>query len=240
MTHSRLLRPELPEVVALIRERRSEWQDLGVERVRVFGSVARQEAGAESDVDVLLDLEAGAGLLTLARARDFFEHLLGYRTDAVTEAALKPPLSREVLLDAVDALDPKLHPPRRGHKRWKWRVYELLSDIDALREYTAAHTFESFSADSLTRDAVLLRLLRIGEATKYLPQRLQDTHPEIPWATLRDVRNLVAHDYFGLDVSLVWVSVTREMQSLRPLFQALAQEPEDGSSAGAAQHHKPS
>lgn len=229
MTHSRLPRPDLPEVLALIRERRSEWRDLGVERVRVFGSVARQEAGAESDVDVLLDLEADAGLLTLARARDFFEHLLGYRTDAVTEAALKPPLRREVLLDAVDAFDPKLHPPRRGRKRWKWRVYELLTDIDALRDYTAGCTLVSFSADPLTRDATLLRLLRIGEGTKYLPQSLQDTYPEIPWATLCDVRNLVAHDYFGLDASLVWVSATREMQALRPLFQALAQEPEDES-----------
>ncbi len=223
---------DLPHVLHLLRRSQHEWRSLGVTRVRVFGSVARQEAGAESDVDVLLDFAPGAGLLTLARARDFFEGVLGYRTDAVTEGALKAPLRREVLLDAVDALHPAPHPPRQGRKRWKWRVFELLADIDALRTYTAAHTLQSFSADSLTRDAVLLRLLRIGEATKYLPPQLQTLHPEIPWATLRDVRNLVAHDYFGLDVALVWLSATEEFPALRPHFQALAQHtPEEDASS---------
>ncbi|AWN23425.1 hypothetical protein DKM44_09450 [Deinococcus irradiatisoli] len=219
---------DLPSVLDLLRGCQSEWRTLGVTRVRVFGSVARQEAGAESDVDVLLDFAPEAGLLTLARARDFFEGVLGYRTDAVTEAALKPPLRREVLLDAVDALRPVVHPPRQGRKRWKWRVFELLADLDALRSYTSAHTQESFSADALTRDAVLLRLLRVGEGTKYLPQELQARHPEIPWTTLRDVRNLVAHDYFGLDPALVWRSATQEFPALRPFFQALVdQAPED-------------
>ena len=219
--------PALPEVLALVRQQEAHWRKLNVTRVRVFGSVARQEAGAESDVDVLLDLSPDAGLLTLARAREFFERLLGYRTDAVTEAALKPPLKGEVLQDAVDALHPQMHPPRLGRKRWKWRLHELLADIDALRDYTAAHTLESFVADPLIRDAVLLRLLRVGEATKYLPQRLQDLHPELPWATLRDVRNLVAHDYFGLDPALIWVSATHEFPALRPLLQALAQAGEE-------------
>ncbi|WP_161880305.1 HepT-like ribonuclease domain-containing protein [Deinococcus alpinitundrae] len=225
--HFKEVRPDLTTVLSLIREREEEWQALGVTRVRVFGSVARQEAGAESDVDVLLDFAPGAGLLTLARAREFFERLLGHRTDAVTEAALKPPLKREVLLDAVDARKPQLHPPRDSRKRWKWRIHELLSDIAALRSYTAPHTLESFAADPLHFDAVLLRLLRIGEGTKYLPQRLQDLHPEVPWATLRDVRNLVAHDYFGLDPALVWVSATREFPALRPLLQEMAGEGEE-------------
>ena len=138
-------RTDLSEVLALIRQHEAEWRSLGVTRVRVFGSVARQEAGAESDVDVLLDLSAGAGLLTLARARDAFEGWLGQRTDAVTEAALKPPLRREVLLDAVDPFDAAPRPTRRGRKRWKWRLSELLGDIDALKRYTAPHTLESFS-----------------------------------------------------------------------------------------------
>ncbi len=225
--HSGEVRPDLATVLSLIREREGEWRALDVTRVRVFGSVARQEAGAESDVDVLLDFAPGAGLLTLARAREFFERLLGHRTDAVTEAALKPPLKREVLLDAVDALEPAFHPPRNGRKRWKWRLSELSSDIDALRRITAGQTLESFRADSIRFDAALLRLLRIGEGTKYLPQRLQDLHPEVPWATLRDVRNLVAHDYFGLDPALVWVSATREFPALRPLLQALAEAGEE-------------
>ena len=214
-------------MLALLKERESEWKALKVTRVQVFGSVARQEAGAESDVDVLLEFAPGAGLLTLARAREYFEGLLGYRTDAVTEAGLKPPLLREVRLDAVDVLEPRPHPHRESRKRWKWRVYELLEHIDALKTYTAPHTLESFSADQQTRDAVLLRLLRIGEGTKYLPQHLQDLHPELPWANLRDVRNLIAHDYFGLDPALVWVSASQEMPKLRPALQRLAQGEED-------------
>ncbi|MDO4262896.1 MAG: DUF86 domain-containing protein, partial [Deinococcus sp.] len=76
----------------------------------------------------------------------------------------------------------------------------------------------------------LRNLARLGETTKFIPQSQQDRHPEVPWALLRDIRNLVAHDYFGIDLDLVWQTVRSELPALRPLLQELAErtEEEDG------------
>lgn len=215
--------PSLPTIAAALREGEAQWRALGVSRVRVFGSVARGEADHSADIDLLVDFAGEAGLLALMRAREVFEDLLGRRVDVVTEAALKAPLRREVLADAVDVLRVPTPPPTSHRdKRWRWRVYDLLDALDRVAGYTAGHSLESFLADGRTRDAVLRNLARLGETTKFLPPEVQDRHPDLPWALLRDVRNLVAHDYFGIDPALVWHTARSELPALRPALQALA------------------
>lgn len=221
--------PRLNTVAALLRAGRARWEALGVSRVRVFGSVARGEARAESDIDLLVDFGPGraAGLLDLMRARAVFEELLARRVDVVTEAALTPPMRAEILADAVDVLAvPTPLPLAHRAKRWRWRVVDLIAVLDRLAAHLAGLTLTTFRRDERTQDAALHLLLRLGETTKYLPQSVQDTHPEVPWALLRDVRNLVAHDYFGVDPALVWHTATVELPALRPALQALADAPD--------------
>ncbi|MFC6749327.1 nucleotidyltransferase family protein [Deinococcus aquaticus] len=82
----------LETVAGRLREVRAQWEALGVTRVRVFGSVARGEAGEASDIDLLIDFAPGEarGLLDLMRAREVCERALARRVDVVTEAALRP------------------------------------------------------------------------------------------------------------------------------------------------------
>ncbi|BDP40880.1 hypothetical protein DAETH_08490 [Deinococcus aetherius] len=221
----------LPTVAGVLREGEARWRAAGVTRVRVFGSVARGEAGVASDIDLLVDFGPGraVGLLDLMRAKEVFEDLLRRRVDVMTEGALKPPLRGEILEDAVDVLDSGLPPlPSHRPKRWRWRVFDLLDAVDRVTAYTRGHTPTTFLADERTRDAVLRNLARLGETTKFIPQAVQDTHPEVPWVLLRDVRNLVAHDYFGIDPALVWHTARVDLPALRPALQALA----DGEDVG--------
>ena len=210
---------------AYLRQHRAEWQALGVARVQVFGSVARGEAGEASDVDVLVEFAGPAGLLSQVRAVWLFERLLGRRTDVVTGAALKAPMRRAVLEDAVDVFSPAfpaLAPTvRPSSKRWQWRVQELIAVLERLAHLTAGLDFARFSAEQTVQEAALLNLLRLGEGTKFVPQEVQDAHPEVPWAELRGMRNLIAHDYFGLDLSLVWHSLTLELPPLDRHFRVL-------------------
>jgi uncharacterized protein with HEPN domain/predicted nucleotidyltransferase len=216
----------LQEVARLVRSVEDQWRHMGASRVRIFGSVARGEATDLSDVDLLVDFAGEAGLLDLMNVKALFEDTLRRRIDVLTEGGLKPQLRREILSDAVDVMNVPRHPQTTSrHKRWRWRVHDLLDALDRVRTYTAAHTLDSFLADERSRDAVLRNLARLGETTKFIPQSVEDRHPQVPWAYLRDIRNLVAHDYFGIDPALVWHTATSELVNIRPALQALA----DGS-----------
>ncbi|UBV42683.1 DUF86 domain-containing protein [Deinococcus taeanensis] len=228
----------LPTIAAALRDARPLWTALGVTRVRVFGSVARGEAGTNSDIDLLVDFlpNGPRGLLDLMRARDVFEGVLNRRVDVLTEAALRPPLRGEILLDAVDVMQVPDPPPRTHRaKRWRWRVFDLLAAVDRITAFTDGHSLTTFERDEAVRDAVLHNLTRLGETTKFIPQSVQDRAPQIPWALLRDIRNTVAHDYFGIEPALIWHTARVELPAVRPLLQALADAAADdtpGAQAG--------
>jgi predicted nucleotidyltransferase len=76
----------------------------GTRDVRVFGSLARDEAGPESDIDILVELDHGRSLLdiiTIKTIKQDLEDLLGCDVDVVTEAAISPYIREEVLREAV-------------------------------------------------------------------------------------------------------------------------------------------
>jgi predicted nucleotidyltransferase/DNA-binding XRE family transcriptional regulator len=73
----------------------------GLGNARVFGSVARGEEGSESDVDLLVDVPEGVGLVTLGRCEAEVEGLLGARVDLVPAGGLKPGVAAVVLAEAV-------------------------------------------------------------------------------------------------------------------------------------------
>jgi predicted nucleotidyltransferase len=76
-------------------------QSHGARRVRIFGSAVRGEARLDSDIDLLIDLEAGRSLLDLVAIKQDLEDLLGREVDVVTEAAISPYIRDEVVRDAV-------------------------------------------------------------------------------------------------------------------------------------------
>jgi predicted nucleotidyltransferase len=87
--------------ISTIRAHLDELRALGVGSISLFGSVARDEARPESDVDVLVDLVRPSGLVGLMRIRFFLEDLLSARVDVVTRGGLDPATLRNVIRDAV-------------------------------------------------------------------------------------------------------------------------------------------
>lgn len=92
------LRDRLPELREEIRRAAA---DSGAHDVRVFGSVARGEERDDSDVDILVALDAGRSLLDLARLELRLERLLGRRVDVVTEAGLREPVRAAAVREAI-------------------------------------------------------------------------------------------------------------------------------------------
>ncbi|HET7898298.1 MAG TPA: DUF86 domain-containing protein [Flavisolibacter sp.] len=85
----------------------------------------------------------------------------------------------------------------------------LLSDIlesaQKILDYTAGQSFEDFTKDSKTVDAVIRNFEIIGEASNRLPEEFRNRFPEIDWHRIRGFRNRIVHDYFGIDQSIVWM-----------------------------------
>ena len=95
-----------PTTMSELRERRDEIMEVararGATRVRVFGSVARGDATERSDLDFLVDLEAGRTLLDLGGLLMDLQDLLQRDVDVVTERGLRPRVAERVLADAVE------------------------------------------------------------------------------------------------------------------------------------------
>lgn len=84
----------------------------------------------------------------------------------------------------------------------------LLAIIDCcskIQKFTAdIWDADIFFADEKTFDAVLMNFVIIGEAVTRLPEDLKTQEPQIPWTRIKGFRNIVAHDYFGVDAEEIW------------------------------------
>lgn len=102
------------------------------------------------------------------------------------------------------------------------RVY-LLHIRDAIRRIRAYTTAgkEAFLADSKTQDAVIRNLEIIGEAVKQLSAGLKDANPEVPWRRIAGMRDKLIHEYFGVNLRLVWEAVERELPGLLVSTEAI-------------------
>ena|SRR3989338_1673216 len=75
-------------------------------------------------------------------------------------------------------------------------------------------TIESFSNDRKTIKAVLRSLEVIGEATGKIPSQIIGSHPEIPWQEIIGMRNKLIHEYFGVDIDIVWQTIKEDLEPL--------------------------
>ncbi len=90
-------------VLKLLREHRAEVERFGVSRLAVFGSVARDEAREDSDIDELVEFAEPVGLFEFLRLDFYLEELLGSRVDLVTPDALRAKLRERILHEAIYA-----------------------------------------------------------------------------------------------------------------------------------------
>ncbi|HEX7342908.1 MAG TPA: DUF86 domain-containing protein [bacterium] len=98
-------------------------------------------------------------------------------------------------------------------------IQDILEAMAEVEEFTAGMRFEDFRQDRKSVNAVVRSLEIIGEASKKLPKKLREKHPEIPWKRMTGMRDKLIHEYFGVDLDMVWEVVRREIPPLRTLMQ---------------------
>ena len=102
------------------------------------------------------------------------------------------------------------------------RVYlaHILECIQKIERFTAGGK-ERFFAEELLQDAVLRNFEVIGEAAKRLDDAYRAAHPEIPWRALTGLRDVLIHQYEGVDLERVWAIVENELSGLKQAIAAL-------------------
>ena len=100
------------------------------------------------------------------------------------------------------------------------RLLDILEAIARIERYTdrGRATFES---DELIQNWVLSHLQIIGEACRSMSPSLRDAHPEVPWNQIIGMRHVLGHQYFDVDVNIVWSVVENDLCPLRAQVQAL-------------------
>lgn len=103
-----------------------------------------------------------------------------------------------------------------SHERnWKMRVEDILGSIEKIKDYTRGMTCEQFSEDAKTVDAVIRNLEIIGEAAGNIPLEIQQQYPDLAWLEMRGIRNIMAHEYFGVSLPIIWHAIERDLPPLK-------------------------
>ncbi|NEP76684.1 DUF86 domain-containing protein [Okeania sp. SIO2G5] len=107
---------------------------------------------------------------------------------------------------------------------WKNRIRDMLEAIAEIQDFINGMTFEEFQNDRKTIRAVLYNLAIIGEAVVNIPSDVEAAHPEIPWIDIRGMRNIVIHEYFQVNLPIIWQTIQIDLAQLETSLQSLLEE----------------
>jgi uncharacterized protein with HEPN domain len=96
------------------------------------------------------------------------------------------------------------------------RLYlsDILDSGGAIQEFVKGLSFEQFCNDRKTYSAVIREFEVIGEAVGKLSDELKIKHPNVEWQDIKDFRDLLTHEYFGVDLEIVWKIVQDDLPGL--------------------------
>jgi uncharacterized protein with HEPN domain len=97
----------------------------------------------------------------------------------------------------------------------------MLDAMDRVIELTQRTSFEEFELDWVVQDALLHELQVVGEAAGRVSKGLADAHPLVPWRKITGLRHKIVHEYFVVDLQVVWDTATLDVPEVRPLLADL-------------------
>ncbi len=215
------------ESLALLREHMPVLRErFGVCELALFGSTARDEATADSDVDVLVTFnrkpEASWGCYA---AQSYLTDIFGRRVDMVERHLMRKEYLPWVEADAVVPLNPRPHMPDSScPRRWDVYIQDMIDQYNYALDFTAGLSLSAYLDARVVRYSVERCLEILGEAANKVPAHVRNAHPNIEWRGFVDVRKRITHDYGNVNDEKVWSLVNDELPELIPRLQELLEE----------------
>lgn len=106
-------------------------------------------------------------------------------------------------------------------REWAFRIQDILKAIDKIELYIDGMTLTHFKKNELVIDAVVRNLEIIGEASKSIPVAVRRSYPAVPWDQMSGMRNILIHEYFGVDLKTVWHTVKHHVPILKKQLETM-------------------
>ena len=104
---------------------------------------------------------------------------------------------------------------------YKQQLDDIIQAITSIREYVKDMDYKAFEADRKTQDAVIRNLEVIGEAARTMSDEVRDKAAEIEWYKIIALRNILIHEYFGVNLKIVWDVVQNKLDAVESTCRRL-------------------
>jgi len=119
-------------------------------------------------------------------------------------------------------------------REWRLFLQDAIACCEAIAGYRQGLDRTAFEADRRTYDAVLRNLEVLGEAVRNVPETVRGANPQVPWAKIAGMRNILTHAYFAVDSDIVWDVVANHVGPLLTELRRISAQAADGGVAGGA------
>lgn len=103
----------------------------------------------------------------------------------------------------------------------KLYIKDILDSITRIEDYTKGMSFKEFSRNKMAIDAVIRNFEVIGEASKNLPAKTKSIYKRIPWKEMAGMRDKVIHEYFGVDLKIIWKTIKDSLPDLKKAIKII-------------------
>lgn len=112
----------------------------------------------------------------------------------------------------------------RKNKDVRLYIEDILESIKKIEGYIKTIKEKDFYRNTQLQDAVLRRLEIIGEAVKNVPSDFRNKYSEVPWKKMAGLRDILIHEYFGVNIKRVWIVINKDLPELKDKISKILKE----------------